>query len=151
MTRPGTGTDGQRGAAAVETAMTLTLVLAFTGLVAPLPLALLEKGKLERAAAQTARWATSAPPSGRGLRPGADPSLVQAEAQRALEDSGSRLTGVTAVLTETAAAHCPLRLRRTVEVTGSVDLGPLSPLLSAFTGTDPGASTLSARATACNE
>lgn len=145
------GTRDQ-GAAAVETALVLTLLLAITGLVAPLPVALLEKSKVERAAAQAARWATSAPPAGRPLSRGAADDAVLPEVLRALEDSGSRVAGVTATMSTERADHCPLRVRRTVVVSGTVDLGPLSTLYAAVPGAGaPGLTTLTARATACDE
>lgn len=138
---------GDEGVAALELALVMTVLLGLFALVAPLPVAMAQKSKLEQAAARTSRWATSVPS---GVRP--TRALLPVEAEHAFVRSGGRADNFSAVVSGAEPApQCPRRLARTVTLTNDVDLGPFGDMLRAAGITSAGSITLTARATSCEE
>ena len=138
-----------RGAAAVELALLVPVLLALFAFVAPMGYLMFERVQLGRTAGDAIRFATSRPDAARStgstaVAAGALPSAgaVAEEAVRA--HRGQR--PVTTSMTRATDGSCPSRFRRTVTVTTTVDLGPfLGSVLSDTT------KTLTATATSCEE
>lgn len=147
-------TRDDRGAAALELALVLTVLVALLGLVLPLGALFLERLRLGSAAHDAVRFASSRTAVQRTLTttspvvripagelPSA--SVVQQETARAYRGLGT-LGGVTSSSTTDSA--CPSGSRTTVVLTSTVEMGPFAGLL--VDGTD---TTLTASATSCQE
>lgn len=121
-----TGSDSMRGIAATELALTLTVVFGVLALLLPLPLALREKLRLERAAGSTVRFATATLDVRRPGTAGRRPSVaeVQAEALAVLGISGTVPDGFTVSVSPDPRTARP-GTRITVVLSNTVDLGPL--------------------------
>ena len=147
-----TGRSGERAAATVELALLLLPILGLLLLAAPLPFAMLDKVRLERAAGQAARFATMAPDRGRpGVAPGErrpTEAEIVAEARRAYNGVGSEPD--VAVIVQ-SAARCPLRRATSVELTTEVGLGPFAFVYRAAGLAPEGSVSLTASANNCQE
>jgi Flp pilus assembly protein TadG len=146
-----TSTARERGAAAVELGLLILPLLGLLLIIAPLPFAMLDKVRLERAAGQAARFATMEPDrdrpgvaSGR-LRP--TTAEVVAEAERSYSGSGA----LTVRVTSHAAARCPRRLATEVQLDTQVDLGAFAFIHRALRTAPRGSIALTASATNCQE
>lgn len=150
----------EAGAAVVELALVLPLLLSLALLVAPLPLLLHARLVLGDTAAATVRFATSRSDQARTVPGTADvpagalPSTAQvtAEAERVWHDPArpalvlpAALSGVAPVRWS-ADASCPSGGRRTVEVEAVVGLGPVAVLPVV-----PRSVVLTTTATSCEE
>lgn len=137
------------GAAAVELALLLGVLLTLVGLVGPVSYLFYERVQLGRTAGDVVRFATSRADQvrtypGGTVAVGALPSAgaVSAEAGRAHTGRNA----ATATLASSTDNSCPSTRRRTVTVTTTASLGPF---IGLFTPDDT--NTLVATATSCEE
>lgn len=142
--------SGDRGAAAIEMALVVTVLTGLLALVAPLSVLFYERVQLGQAAGELVRFASSrsdvARQAGsvtveRGLLP--DQDALDAEALRFSLDE-------PITLTRTSDTDCPSGWRRQVALTTTVDLGPAGAAFAGLTGADT-IKTLTASATSCEE
>ena len=153
MTRTATsGRTRERGAASVELALLILPLLGVLLLAVPLPFAMLDRIRLERAAGQAARFATMEPDRAHpgvaaGHRRPTEAEIID-EARRAYSGVGS-VPDVT--VTVEPAGRCPLRRATSVELTTQVDLGPFAFAYQALHLAPQGAVSLTATATNCQE
>jgi Flp pilus assembly protein TadG len=120
-----------RGAAAVELGILLTVVLLVAALIYPLGVAFYEKIRLGRASGDAIRFATATPntPAYGSTARRPSTSEIEAEAIRAYSAAGgSGLTASDVVVTGGRRPGDTVR----IQMTKSVDLGPLGSLLSAL-------------------
>jgi Flp pilus assembly protein TadG len=123
---------GERGAAALEMALVLTVLLAVIALVAPLGEIFQQRIRLERVAGSTARFATTVPDRARYGSVARRPTTAEvvAEAQRAWNATGSgpAMAITTTVSKSPATAKPGDQIDVTVGTT--VNLGPFGSVLS---------------------
>jgi hypothetical protein len=141
---------GDRGVAAVEMALVLTLFSALLALVAPLTVLFYERVQLGQAAGELARFVTSRSDVPRhaggvviprGLLP--TQAALDAELPRFSVDG-------PATFSRSADADCPSGWRRQVLVSTTVQLGPAGAVFAGLTGSDT-TKTLTATASSCEE
>lgn len=138
--------DSEHGLAALELTLCIGMMLGFVALLAPLPFAMREKLRLERAAGQAARFATSTPDRPRpGVTTGGRrPSMLdtQNEAVAAFTATGATPTftaSEVSVYTLSGTTKVPASPSTTrpgtpiyVELNQSVDLGLFGGVMSAL-------------------
>lgn len=158
MTRSGVPARGEwwdRGAAAVELAITFTAILAFGVLAAPLGQVIITQVRLERAVGEAARFATEAPyqsvPGFAGAGPGGgyQPSAAQVSADAVSAFAAEGGGASTATVAPGALPTIPGQPVR-VNLSSTVNLGPFAGLMSAV-GLVPDSVTLTATAVASQE
>lgn len=123
-----------KGAAALELAFIITLVMLLVVLSAPLIYAFQENVRLERVAGHTARFATSAPDRPRFGSAGRRPTIaeVQAEANRAyLAAGGDTPLSSGSVVVDKDPTATPPGEQITITISRNVDLGIFGQLLRA--------------------
>ena len=121
---------GDRGAAAVELGMLLSLMVLVAAFLFPIGQAFYEKIRIGRASGDAVRFATAAPNSPATGSSGRRPTVaeIQAEAIRAYTAAGG--TGITAADVQVIGTRRPGDTV-TVRITKTVDFGPLGTFLSA--------------------
>jgi Flp pilus assembly protein TadG len=124
------GRRGERGAAAAELGVLLTLMVLVAAFLFPIGQAFYEKIRIGRASGDAIRFATATPNTPAYGSSGRRPSVVdiKAEAIRAYAAAGG--TGVTAADVQVVGTRRPGDTV-TVRITKTVDLGPLGSFLSA--------------------
>jgi hypothetical protein len=144
-----------RGAAALELALFMTLIFAVLALIAPLGHLLREQHRLQHAAADTARFASAAPNTPSVGSTSRRPSLqeIRAEARRALRDAGTEAPAGWENQNVVVNPEPPVLPQEELTVTLSedVDLGIFGGILRT-TGLVPGGTVhITAHATAVEE
>lgn len=145
---------GDRGAAAVEFALVLTMLMALLALVAPLAVLFYSRIQLGQAAGEVARFATSRSDVGREagpltIRRGMLPSQAAVE-QELLRFSSPGAIALHSLPPRTPDPHCPSGWRREVVLSTTVDLGPAGAVFAGLTGAGA-TKTLLANASSCEE
>lgn len=143
-----------RGTAAVELALVITLLTALVALVAPLTVLFYDRVRLGQAAGELVRFVSSRSDvprdsqgaggvvrTPRGLLP--TQAALTAESRRYPMDGPASFTRVP-------DADCPTGWRRSVTATRSAQLGPAGAVFGGLTGTDT-TITLAASASSCEE
>jgi Flp pilus assembly protein TadG len=140
----------ERGAAAVELGMLLALMVLIAAFIYPLGQAFYEKIRLGRAGGDAIRFATAAPNTPAYGSTGRRPTVaeIQAEAVRAYTEAGG--SGVTTSDVTVTGTRRPGDTV-TVQITKTVDLGPLGSLLSAMHVTDSQSVTVTVNASGREE
>lgn len=148
--RPAGRDAADRGAAAVELGVLLTVMFLVAALIYPLGLAFYEKIRLGRASGDAIRFATATPNTPAYGSSGRRPSTsdIEAEAIRAYTAAGgSGLTASDVVVTGTRRPGDTVR----IQMKKDVDLGPLGSVLSALNVTSSQRITVSVNATGREE